>query len=155
MNNPIKFKIQNPTQLTPPMEIWCRFWQQFHQCSWDKVRLWCVRNLQQVSLKNTSTPRCFETSDAHHAYNGHLSYILQWSKKMLRRFNTQDTKGLQQIKTIGLEEEVFPPLAKVSRQTSMSTLNNMSETLLSSCMLKKHLIHHNEDPHFWRAQTRL
>jgi hypothetical protein len=61
----------------------------------------------------------------------------------------QCTKGLQQINTTGLEEEVFPLPAKASRQTSMPTPNNTSETMLSSCTLKKHLIHHNEDPPSW------
>jgi hypothetical protein len=50
---------------------------------------------------------------------------------------------------MGLEEEVLPPLAKASRQTSMLIPNNTSEVLLFSCTLKKHLIHRNEDPPSW------
>ncbi len=144
-----KSKIQNLIHLTPPMEIWCKFWEWTHGCSWDLLGLWCTRNFQQVLLKNTSKPRWFETIDTHHACNGPLFYTLQWSTQVPRWFNTQCTKWLQQIKTTGLEEEVFLSLTRTSRQTSMSTPNNMNEVLLSSCMLKKHLIHHNEDPPSW------
>ncbi len=142
MSNPTKSKTQNPTHFTPPMEIRCKSWQWFHGCSWDFVGLWCARNFQQVSLKNTSTPSWFEISDAHHVYNKPLSCTLQWSTKMLRQFNTKCTKGLQQINTMALEEEVFLLLVRASRQTSMPTPNNTSKDLLSSCTLKKHFIHH-------------
>ncbi len=142
MSNPTKSKTQNPTHFTPPMEIRCKSWQRFHGCSWDFVGLWCARNFQQVSLKNTSTPYWFEISDAHHAYNKPLSCTLQWSTKMLRQFNTKCIKGLQQINTTALEEEVFLLLVRASRQTSMPTPNNTNKGLLSSCTLKKHFIHH-------------
>ncbi len=87
-------------------------------------------------LKNTSTPRWFETSDEHHACNRPLSYTLQCNTKVPWQFNTQCTKGFQQIKTTGLEEEILPLLARASRQTSMLTPNNTSEALLSSCTWK-------------------
>jgi hypothetical protein len=61
---------------------------------------------------------------------------------VLQPFNTKCTKGLQQINTTALEEEVFPLLVRASRQTSMPTLKNTNEALLSSCTLKKHFIHH-------------
>jgi hypothetical protein len=48
-----------------------------------------------------------------------------------------------------------PLLARASRQTSMPTLNNTNEALLSSRTLKKHLIHHNGVLPSWQAQTRL
>ncbi len=108
------------------MEIQCKFWQQSHGCSWDFVRLWCAKNLQQVSLKDTSTP----------------AYTLQWSTKVLWWFNTKCTKGLQQINTMALEEEILPLLVRASKQTSMPTPNNTNEALLFSCTLKKHFIHH-------------
>jgi hypothetical protein len=155
MNNHINSKIQNLTHLTPPMNIQCKFRQRFHGCSWDSVGLWCTKNLQQVLLNNTSTPRRFETNDEHHACNIPLSYTLQWDAEVPWWFNTQCTKGFQQIKTTSLEEEVLPLLTRASKQTSMLTPNNTSEALISSCMLKKHLIHHNEDLPSWRAQTRL
>jgi len=60
---------------------------------------------------------------------------------MLRQFNTKCTKGLQQINTTALEEEVFLMLVRASRQTSMPTPNNTSKTLLSSSTSKKHFIH--------------
>jgi len=135
------------------MEIWCRFWQRFHGWSWNFVGLWCARNFQQVLMKNTSKPGWFETNDTHHACSGPLSYTLQWSTQVPWWFNTQCTKWFQQIKTMGLEE-VLLLLTRTLRQTSMLIPNNTNETLLFSCMLKKCFIHHNEDPPFWRAQTR-
>jgi len=58
-------------------------------------------------------------------------------------------KRTSKNKTMDLEEEVFLPPSRASKQTSMSTLNNTSEALLFSCTLKKHLIHHNEDLPSW------
>ncbi len=81
--------------------------------------LWCTPCLQWTSLLH-----------------------IQWNTKMLWWFNTKCTKGLQQINTTTLEEEVLLLLVRTSRQTSMPTPNNMSKALLSSCTLKKHFIHH-------------
>jgi len=125
MNNPIKTKIQNPIHSTPPTEIWCRFRQWFHGCSWDFVGLWCTRNFQQVLMKNTSKPWWFETNDTHHACNGPLSYTLQWSTQVPRWFNTQCTKWLQQIKIMGLEEVL--PLPTRTLKTNINVNSKQHE----------------------------
>jgi hypothetical protein len=71
---------------------------------------------------------------------------------MFQRFNTECTKGLQQINTTALKEEVLPLLVRASRQTSMPTPNNTSATLLFSCTLKKHFIHHKKTHPFGKQK---